>query len=153
MKSHIHTLLLVGILGVAPLCNAQMSNQDTSIKEVKEDTKDLLQTIGSYSVDKKNEAVEKVKNSLDKLDNRIDTLESRVDNNWDKMNKKARLEARENLKALRKQRNEVAQWYGSMKNSSANAWEHMKKGFSNAYKTLQKSWEKSEREFEIQNKK
>ena len=148
MKSpHILTLMLIGILGVTPLCYAQTENSNTSIEEVKKETQDLLQTIGSYTVDKRDEAVQKAKEGLNKLDKRIDALEARIDKNWDKMNAAARKEARENLRALRKQRNQVAEWYGSMKASSADAWDHMKKGFFDAYKVLEDAWEKSEKEF------
>ena len=148
MKSpHILTLMLIGILGVTPLCYAQTENSNTSIEEVKKETQDLLQTIGSYTVDKRDEAVQKAKEGLNKLDKRIDALEARIDKNWDKMNEAARKEARENLRALRKQRNQVAEWYGSMKASSADAWDHMKNGFSDAYKALEDAWEKSEKEF------
>ncbi len=147
MKSHICGLMLIGILGVTPVCYAQTTNTNTSIEEVKKETQDLLQTIGSYTADKRDEAVQKTKDGLNKLDKRIDALEARIDENWDKMNDAARKKARENLKALRKQRNQVAEWYGSMKTSSADAWDHMKKGFSDAYKSLEDAWEKSEKEF------
>jgi hypothetical protein len=70
-----------------------------------------------------------------------------VDKNWGKMNEAARKEARENLRALRKQRNQVAEWYGSMKTSSADAWGHIKTGFFDAYKALEDVWKKSEKEF------
>ncbi|MCE2594392.1 hypothetical protein K6Y31_06155 [Motilimonas cestriensis] len=148
MKSHIFALMLAGIMGVTPLCYAQAQNADTSIEEVKKETQDLLQTIDSYTADKKDEAVQEAKNGLDRLDKRIDALEARVDKNWDKMSNVAREEARENLRALRKQRNQVAEWYGSMKTSSDDAWDHMKQGFSDAYETLEGAWEKSEKEFD-----
>jgi len=138
---------LIGILGVTPLCYAQPENGNTSIEDVKKETQDLLQTIGSYTADQKDEAIQKAKESLNKLDKGIDALEARIDKDWDKMNKAARKEARQNLKALRKQRNQVAEWYGSMKTSSADAWDHMKNGFSDAYKALVDAWEKSEKEF------
>jgi len=147
MKLHIHTLALVAILGTAPLTFAKTDNTNTSIKEVKKETKDFLQTLGSYSADKKNEALKTAQDGLKKLDKRVDTLESSVDKNWDKMSKNARKEARENLKVIRKQRNQVAEWYGGMKSSSVNAWENMKKGFANAYQSLENAWEKSEKEF------
>lgn len=147
MKSHIGALMLIGILGVAPLCYAQTENTNTSIEEVKKETQDLLQVIGSYTADKRDEVVQKAKENLDTLDIHIDALEARIDKNWGKMSKDARKKARENLKALRKQRNQVAEWYGSMKTSSADAWDHMKKGFSNAYKALEDAWRKSEKEF------
>jgi chromosome segregation ATPase len=147
MKSHICALMLIGILGVTPLCYAQTENANTSIEEVKKETQDLLQTIGSYTADKRDEAVQKAKEGLDKLDKRIDALEARIDTNWDKMNEATRKEARESLRALRKQRNQVAEWYGSMKTSSADSWDHMKKGFADAYKALDDAWENSEKEF------
>lgn len=147
MKSIIYAFMLIGILGVTPFCYAQTENADTSIEDVKKETKDLLQTIGSYTADKRDVAVQKAKEGLDRVDKRIDALEVRIDKNWDKMNEDARKEARENLRALRKQRNQVAEWYGSMKTSSADAWDHMKKGFSDAYKALENAWEKSEKEF------
>jgi len=140
-------LPLLTILGVTPLCYAQTENANTSIEEVKKETQDLLQTIGSYTADKRDEAVQKIKEGLNKLDKRIDALEARIDKNWDKMNEAVRKETRENLRALRKQRNQVAEWYGSMKTSSADAWDHMKNGFSDAYKALVDAWEKSEKEF------
>lgn len=147
MKLHIYALMLIGILGVTPICYGQVEDTNTSLTEVKKETHELLQTIGSYTADKKDEAVQKAKVGLDKLDKRIDTLETKIDKNWDKMDKNARKKARENLRSLRKKRNYVAEWYGSMKNSSADAWDHMKKGFSDAYRALEEAWEKSEKEF------
>ena len=149
MKSHICALVLIGMLGVTPPCYAQTENANNSIEEVKKETQDLLQTIGSYTADKRDEAVQKAKEGLDKVDKRIDSLEARIDTNWDKMNQAARTEARASLRALRKQRNQVAEWYGSMKTSSADAWEHIKKGFSDAYRSLEDGWEKSENEFRL----
>jgi len=146
MKSYISSLMLIGIVGVAAPCYAQTEDTNISIEEVKKETQDLLQTIGSYTADRKDEAVQKAKEGLGRLDKRIDSLEASIDQNWNKMNEAARKEARENLRALRKQRNQVAEWYGSMKTSSADAWNHMKKGFSDAYKALVDAWEKSEKE-------
>jgi hypothetical protein len=147
MKSIIYTFILIIMLGATLLCYAQTENANTSIEDVKKETKDLLQTIGSYTADKRDVAVQKAKEGLDRVDKRIDALEARIDKNWDKMSEAARKEAREDFRALRKQRNQVAEWYGSMKTSSADAWDHMKKGFSDAYKALQDAWEKSEKEF------
>ena len=51
------------------------------------------------------------------------------------------------MEALREQRTEVAECYGSLKSSSATDWSHIKQGFFNAYGALQQAWEKAEREF------
>ena len=139
--------LLITLFGIAPLSHAETSSEKTSIEEVKQETQDLIQTIKAYTADQRDEAIQKTKSALENLDKRIDSLETRIDNNWDNTNKTAREKVRLNLKALRKQRIKVAEWYGSLKNSSADAWEHMKKGFSDAYQALYDAWEKSEQAF------
>lgn len=147
MKLHIYALMMFGLLSVVSVGYAQAADDSTSMEEVKKETQDLLHTIGSYSVEKKDEAVQKAKDGLNKVDERIDALEAKIDKSWDKMNKDARKEARENLKALHKHREQVSEWYDNMKMSTADAWDNMKKGFSGAYKDLENAWEKSEKEF------
>lgn len=107
----------------------------------------MIQALGTYIADQREEAIERTRTGLDELDKRIDVLETRIDNNWDQMNKTAPEKASANLKALRKQRTEMDEWYGRLKTSSADAWDHMKKGFSDAYKNLSDTWEKSVKEF------
>lgn len=141
--------MLIAMLGITPLCYAETSSDKTSIKEVEQETQDLIQSLKAYTADHRDEATQKTKAALDKLDKRIDALEKRIDNNWDKMDKTAREKARASLKTLREQRTQVAEWYGSLKNSTVDAWEHMKKGFSDAYRTLHGIWEKTEKEFGI----
>lgn len=139
--------MVIGMLGITSLCCAETSRDKTSIKEVQQETQELLKTLKAYGADQKQEAAQKIQAALDKVDTRIDALEKRVDESWDKMDKAARENARTSLKELRKQRIKVAEQYGSLKNSTANAWEHMKKGFSEAYGALNEAWEKSEKEF------
>jgi septal ring factor EnvC (AmiA/AmiB activator) len=128
-----------------------VSKDKTSIKDVKQETQDLIQALGTYTADQREEAIKRTQTALDELDKRIDALETRIDNNRDQMNKDAREKARANLKALREQRTEVAEWISKMKTSSADAWEHTKKGFSNAYKNLSDAWQKVEKEFGANN--
>jgi len=141
------TVILIFILGISPLCYAESSSDKTSVEVVKKEMEDLLKALKGYTSDQRDEASQKAKEALDILDMRIEGLETRIDNNWDKMDKQARKKARETLKILRKQRTQVAEWYGSLKSSSANAWSHMKKGFSDAFESLHDSWKKSEKEF------
>ena len=147
MNVNICAMVLMGTLGITPACYAQASTEKTSIAEVKQETQDLLQTLEAYTADQKDKAIRRTKAAVDKLDKRIDALEARVDERWEKMDKNARKKARDSLKALRQQRNQVAEWYGRLKGSTENAWEHMKEGFSDAYKELNDAWEKSENDF------
>jgi septal ring factor EnvC (AmiA/AmiB activator) len=139
--------MLVTVLGIIPLCYAEASSEKTPIEDIKNETQDLLTALKSYTSDQRDEAIQKTKSALEKIDKRIDTLETRIDNNWDNMNAAARKKARDSLKTLRKQRIKVAEWYGSLKRSSIDAWEHMKKGFSDAYEAFSDAWEKAEKEF------
>ena len=135
-------LMLISMLGITPLCYAE-----TSIEKVKQETQALLETLSAYTIDQRDEAVRRAKESLDILDKRIDALEASVDESWDKMDTAAREKARASLKALHKQQTRVAEWYGSLKSSSGDAWVHMKKGFSDTYKDLNDAWAKSIKEF------
>jgi predicted PurR-regulated permease PerM len=148
MSSCIFTLILIAMFVIIPMSWAESSSDKSSLEDIRQETQDLIEALKTYSIDQRDEVVRKAKATLDNLDNRIDTLETRVDNNWDKMDKAAREKARAALRALRKQRNRVAEGYGSLKSSSADAWEHMKKGFSDAYQKLYDAWEKTEKEFE-----
>lgn len=140
-------LALFGMFGVLSSSYAEISENKTSLKEIKKETQDLIKALKSYSVEQQDAAVRKTKATLDNLDRRIEALEARIHKNWDTMDQATRKKARDTLKALRKQRTQVAEWYESLKNSSADGWNHMKQGFSNAYQALQKAWEKAEEEF------
>ena len=139
-------LAFIGMLVVVPLCSAETSSGETSIEEVKQKTQSLLETLKNYTAEQRDEALRKSKAALDSMDKRIEALETQLYNNWDKMDNAAREKSRDSLAALRRQRTQVAEWYGSLKNSSSDAWGHMKKGFSDAYSALQDAWEKSEKE-------
>lgn len=145
--------LTLGMIAVMMLCSianvhAQSTNDAVTAQDVKKETQELINTLQQYTVDQRDQAVKKADQALKKLDRRIDKLETQVDNNWDNMTQAARQKVRTNLKTLRQQRNELAEWYGSFKNSSADAWGQMKKGFSDAYQAMSDSWEKAKSEYD-----
>lgn len=140
-------VLLVGVLGFAPLGQAEQRDTPAGIAELKKESRDLLQALKSYSVEQRDEAITESRAVLDDLDKRIDTLERRLRENWNSMSEQARRKTGDKLRALRRERTRVAEWYGSLKNSSGEAWEHMKQGFSEAYRDLYEAWQRSEDAF------
>lgn len=146
-KRWISLFAVIAMLGLMPVAHATASSDSVSAKEVQREAKDLIQALKNYTASQKDEAVRKTGAALDNLDRRVDALETRIDKNWDKMNKATRDKARTTLRALRKQRTEVAEWYGSLKSSSSDAWGQMKKGFTEAYASLHEAWNKAEKEF------
>ena len=136
------TLFMIATLCFAPLSYTQASDDKTTIQDVKKEAQDLISKIKGYTADQRDETIKQTEQALKKLDNRIDALETDLYNRWEKMDKAAREEAQSGLKELRKQRIELAEWYGSMKNSSLSVWEQMKKGFSDAYQAIIDTWAK-----------
>ena len=136
------TMFVIAMLCLGPLSYAQASNDNTTIQDVKQETQDLISKLKGYTTEQRDEAVKQTEQALKNLDNRIDALETHIYNGWDQMDKAAREDAQANLKELRRQRVELAEWYGSLKNSSASDWEQMKKGFSDAYQAVVDAWAK-----------
>lgn len=136
------TLFMIVTLCFMPLSYTQASNDKTTIQDVKQEAQELITKIKGYTADQRDEATNQTEQALKKLDDRIDALETDIYNSWDKMDKNAREEAQTGLKELRKQRIELAEWYGSLKNSSVSVWEQMKKGFSDAYQAIIDTWAK-----------
>jgi hypothetical protein len=74
-------------------------------------------------------------------------MQSRIENKWNEMDQASRESARKTIQALRKKRNELSEWYGGMKHSSAEAWDQVKKGFVDSYDALANAFDKAEDEF------
>jgi flagellin-specific chaperone FliS len=126
---------------------AQPATDKTSAKEVKQKVSEATEAIKNYSVDQRDEALQKAKIILNDLDARIDRMQLDLNKKWDQMDQVARRRATDSLTVLRKQRNEAAEWYGELKQSSSKAWEDVKKGFLNSYHTLWNSFDKARSEF------
>lgn len=139
--------LLAATLCFAPLGYGATSDAETSMADVRQETHEFLETLKSYGAEQRDEAVEETRAALEELDRRLDALGRRIDEEWQQMDAAAREQARESQRELRRQRIELAEWYGSLKNSSTDAWDHMKEGFSGAYQSLQQAWEESAEEF------
>ena len=120
-------------------------NKATS-KDVKQETMEAIEAIKKYSIEKKDKAVREVKVVLEDLDARIDRMQSRIEKKWDEMDQTSREKARKTIQALRKKRNELSEWYGGLKHSSADAWDHVKEGFVEGYEALANAFDKAENE-------
>ena len=141
----VFVIMLFFVLG-SIVSAAQPAAEKTTAKEVNEKAAEAIRAINGYTADQRDEAIKRAKEVLADLDVRIDRLESQVSQKWDQMDQAARRQARSTLAALRKQRNELAEWYGGLKYSSAEAWGQVKNGFLNSYEALSKAFGKAESE-------
>ncbi len=145
-KNRLPHLLLIVLLGVGPAAvQADEAQKPPTMEQLKHDTANLIDKLGSYSAEQRDEAAASIKGTLDELDQRIDVLEKRLAENWDDMSKASREKTQQSLDALRAQREKVGDWYDRLKGSSANAWDNVKGGFSRAYDKLSDAWEETEK--------
>jgi hypothetical protein len=125
-------ILVLASLAMAATGFSAAAGDTTSAEDIKQETAELLEALKAYSTEQRDAAVEQSRAALQNLDQ------------WDQMDQATRARTRASLQALREQRTRVAEWYGSLKSSSAEAWGHIKQGFSEAYRTLNENWQKSE---------
>jgi hypothetical protein len=129
-----------------PMTGAATSDQPTAA-EVRKDIDQTLKTISSYTAEQRDAALAKAKEALVKTDARLEQLQQVIDKNWQTMNEEARLQARQAMRDLQKQRTDIAEWYGGLKHSSAGAWDEIKKGFAKSYADFETSLAKAREKF------
>ena len=152
LQEAVMAFAFVVFFGIPPISFADQTSTNTATDKtatmkIKEEGTDVARTIKNYTVKQRDEAVRKAKEAFADLDTRIDHMESRFDKRWNQMDESARKKARATMHSLRKQRTEVAEWYGSLKHSSSAAWKDVKTGFSKSYEDLKATFMKAEREY------
>ena len=143
----VRVLALGALLAGSPLSSAaEASGNKATAKDIAREADETGQAIKNYTVAQRDEAVKKAKAALDDLDRRVGRMETKLDGEWDRMDQAARKKARATLNALRRERNEVAEWYGGLKHGSAESWEQVKAGFVKSYQALKESFAKARKQ-------
>ncbi len=143
----VRVLALGALLAGSPLSSAaEASGNRATAKDIAREADETGQAIKNYTVAQRDEAVKKAKAALDDLDRRVGRMETKLDGEWDRMDQAARRKARATLNALRRERNEVAEWYGGLKHGSAESWERVKAGFVKSYQALKESFAKARKQ-------
>jgi chromosome segregation ATPase len=115
--------------------------------EVKKEAAETYEAWKQYTLEQREEAMTAAKNKLRELDSRIDELQESLEEGWQDMSEATRRKTRESLNALRQKREEVAEWYGGMRHSSAEAWEEVKKGFADSFDRLEEAFKRARKDF------
>lgn len=142
----LRALAVGALLAASPFALAAETSGDTA-KDVARKAGETGLAIKDYTVARRDEATKNAKAALDDLDRRIGRLERKLDSEWEHMDQAARKKARATLDALRRERNDAAEWYGGLKHSSAESWEQVKTGFVKSYEVLRESFAKARKEF------
>ena len=115
---------------------AEPPSPKVTAKELSKKTDGAARALGQYTIQQRDEAVKSAKAALDEIDSRMRSLDRKVDREWDQMDQAARQKARTAQAALRRERDEAAEWYGGLKHASAESWEEVKTGFVKSYEKL-----------------
>jgi len=144
----VQALALGTLLAASPFSlAAEPSGSKSTAKDIAKKADETGQAIKNYTVAQRDEAIKNAKAALDDADRRIDRMERKLDSEWERMDQGARKRARATLDALRRERNEAAEWYGGLKHSSAESWEQVKTGFVKSYEVLKESFAKARKGF------
>ena len=142
-------LVCMVLVSMAPfVLAAQQANEKTTATDVKEKATATYEALKKYTVEQKDEAVAAADEKLKELDTRIAEIQKDLDERWQQMSEATRQKTQESLQELRKEREKVAEWYGGMRHSSAQAWETVKKGFADSYDRLEESLAKAKKNFD-----
>jgi len=141
------TLALGALLAASPLSlAAEPSGSKSTAKDIARKADEAGQAIKNYTVAQREEAIKNAKAALDDADRRINRMERKLDGEWERMDQAARKRARATLGALRRERNEAAEWYGGLKHSSAESWDQVKAGFVKSYEVLKESFARARKQ-------
>lgn len=108
----------------------------TQREQMKKEVGEAVDSIRDYSIERRNEAVAHARESADDIDRRMAQLQAQLEQRWDRMSTAARTRSRQEMADLRQRRNDLAEWYGGMRHSSADAWSEVKTGFVKSYDEL-----------------
>jgi hypothetical protein len=152
-KGYLCLLILLGAGLTAQVTVAQSAHHEgeTTAADVQQEISETYTVLKQYTLEQREEAMAAAEARVASLDARIDELQATIDQRWQSMSAIARANARKALDSLHRQRNEVAEWYGGMKQSSATAWESVKKGFADSYDRLEKAFRQAGEEFGKEN--
>lgn len=139
--------LAAALFVIIPVAVARRLSGNRAAKRVKYHTAKALEALKDYTSDQRDEAIGQAKATMNDLDDRIEALQQAMFNNWDKMDQAAREKSRSSLYELTKKRNQLAEWYGAMVHSSAEAWNDVKEGFMDSFRILSSSFQQAQSEF------
>lgn len=145
-------IIALGVLAAAlfiiiPVSFARRLASDRSARKVRYHAGKALEALKHYTSEQKDEALNKAKATMDQLDESIDALQQKLYSEWSDLDQSGRDKLRSRLSSLGKQRNQLAQWYGAMMQSSSDAWEEVKEGFVKSFKELRDSFQEAQGEF------
>jgi TolA-binding protein len=142
------TMMLAALLA-APVSWAQADRDDSlpAFSDVQQQAMELKQSVLTYSQQQRQDLIAETRSALNNFDRRIDNLRHSIDARSEDMSAAAERYADNMLNNLERQRQDLAQWFSSLRQDSDQAWDDVIYGFSSAYDEFYESWEDLEAQF------
>jgi hypothetical protein len=128
---------ILGIVFATALSQAAMA--ETTTKDISKKSGEAWDTVKSYTVEKKDEAVTYGKKLVRQSDREIKELDRKAS----KASDEAKAQFQSDVKELKAKRKHASQKLDEMGKATAGAWDEAKNGFADAYKDLHDSYEKA----------
>lgn len=120
---------------------AKTSESEVSMEDVQAKISKTFETISSYTVEQRDEAVDSIQETLVELDHEIDELEADARDEWAEMDDATREKTSAALIELRKQRNVLGEQFGAMQQGADSTWDDMKAGMADAWEAVKVAWQ------------
>ena len=120
--------------------HAEQGREQSVSKQISSEIQESCQKITTLTREQRDDAVVAAQRELVALDQSIDRLQSDLEQRWQTMSEGARHESHMALSALRKQRNDTAQWLGGLRYSSKETWDEVKQGFNESLGQLKNTF-------------
>ena len=145
--------LIVFLAGPSVSLAAHHEKQNTTASDVKKEALETYEAFKKYTLEQRDKAMATADEKLEDIDEDLDAIQKDLDKGWQAMSEATREKNREMIRNLKKERENVAEWYGGMRHSSAEAWEEVKKGFADSYDRLKRAFNDATQDFDNAEKK
>ena len=135
MTLRLQAAILIALLGAG----SATAIAETTTKDISKKTGEAWDTVKSYTVEKKDEAVAYGRKLVRQTDREIGALEKKAA----KASGEAKAQFESDVKELKAKRAEASKKLDEMGKASSGAWDEAKNGFADAYKDLQDSYHKA----------
>jgi hypothetical protein len=124
-----------------------LARRMSAARRVRHHASKAVEALKDLTAEQRDEALGQAKATIDQLDEKIEDLQQALYERWDQMDQTSRNRTRHVLDTLGRERTQVAQWYGAMMQSSAQAWNDVKLGFMKSFTDLNASFQQAREEF------
>src|SRR6185436_13325866 len=135
MTLRLQAAILIALLGAG----SATAIAETTTKDISKKTGEAWDTVKSYTVEKKDEAMAYGRKLVRQTDREIGALEKKAA----KASGEAKAQFESDVQELKVKRGEASKKLDEMGKATSGAWDEAKNGFADAYKDLQDSYHRA----------